>query len=102
MIETYRPWTSHRYRGSRLASVACRLLTAASMWLATQGAWATGDTNLVPQICVAADLRMTILIEVHGEAQDVAAETLAKAFLIVLDARRACNEGRVDAAMQLY
>ncbi len=43
-----------------------------------------------------------MLIEAHGEAQDVAAETLARAFFTVLDARRACNEGQVDAAMKLY
>ena len=104
MIETFRRWTllTYRYHARLLPTVAFRLLAAASMWLATYGAMAAGSTTLLPQICVAADIRITMLIEAHGEAQDVAAETLAQAFLTVLDARRACNEGQVDAAMQLY
>ena len=40
-----------------------------------------------------------MLIEAHGEAQDVAPETLAHAFLAVLEARKACNEGQVEAAI---
>jgi hypothetical protein len=72
------------------------------MCLAAHGATAAGSATLLPQICATADLRITMLIEAHGEAQDVAAETLAHAFLTVLDARKACNEGQIDAAMKLY
>jgi uncharacterized protein YjiS (DUF1127 family) len=56
----------------------------------------------VPLDCVAADLRLTTLIEAHGEAQDVAAETLRQAFFTVMEARKACNQGQVEAAMKLY
>jgi hypothetical protein len=56
----------------------------------------------IPQVCLDADLRLTTRIEAHGEAQDVAGEVLAKAFFTVLEARRACNQGRVETAMKLY
>jgi hypothetical protein len=56
----------------------------------------------VPLACVAADLRLTTLIEAHGEAQDVAAETLAQAFFTVMEARKACHQGQVEAAIKLY
>jgi uncharacterized protein YjiS (DUF1127 family) len=65
----------------------------------------TGGTmaaDCVPLDCVAADLRLTTLIEAHGEAQDVAAETLRQAFFTVMEARKACNQGQVEAAMKLY
>jgi hypothetical protein len=91
-----------RHRASLLSTVAFRLWAAASMCLAAHGATAAGSATLLPQICATADLRITMLIEAHGEAQDVAAETLAHAFLTVLDARKACNEGQIDAAMKLY
>ena len=38
----------------------------------------------------------------RGEAQDVAAETLAQAFFTVMEARKACNQGQVEAAIKLY
>jgi len=56
----------------------------------------------VPWDCLAADLRLTTLIEAHGEAQDVAAETLRQAFFTVMEARKACNQGQVEAALKLY
>ena len=90
------------HRASLLSAIAFRLWAAASVCLAAHGATAAGSATLLPQICAVADLRITMLIEAHGEAQDVAAETLAHAFLTVLDARRACNEGQIDAAMKLY
>jgi hypothetical protein len=76
-------------------------------WAATgiclAAAGARADSTTVPSpICVAADLRLVTLIEAHGEAQDVAAEILARAFFTVLEARKACNAGQVEAAMKLY
>ena len=62
----------------------------------------TMAADCVPLDCVAADLRLTTLIEAHGEAQDVAAETLAQAFFTVMEARKACNQGQVEAAIKLY
>ena len=89
-------------RARLLSTVAFRLWAAASICLATHGATGAESTTLLPQICAAADLKLTTLIEAHGEAQDVAPETLAHAFLAVLEARKACNEGRVEAAIKLY
>jgi hypothetical protein len=92
---------SNGRRARLLSTVAFRLWAAASICLMTDGA--TGaETTLLPQICASADLKLTMLIEAHGEAQDVAPETLAHAFLAVLEARKACNEGRVEAAIKLY
>jgi hypothetical protein len=81
---------------------AFRVLAAASLPFQTAGATA-GETTTVPSpICNEADLRLVTLIEAHGEAQDVASEILAQAFFTVLEARKACNSGHVEAAMKLY
>src|SRR6266511_3112156 len=64
------------------------------LWAAATVCFAIGSTmaaESVPPVCVAADLRLTTLIEAHGEAQDVAAETLAQAFFTVRKARKTCN-----------
>jgi len=53
-------------------------------------------------ICAAADPWLVTLIEEHGEAQDVAPETLAQAFFTVVEARKACNLGQVEAALKIY
>jgi hypothetical protein len=82
--------------------VALRLWAAASICLAAAGAPAAESAPVPSPICVAADLRLVTLIEAHGEAQDVVPEILARAFFTVLEARKACNAGQVEAAMKLY
>ena len=94
--------SSNGRRARLFSAVAFRLWAAASICFVTDGATGAESTTLLPQICATADLRLTMLIEAHGEAQDVAPETLAHAFLAVLEARKACNEGRVEAAIKLY
>jgi hypothetical protein len=89
-------------RASLLSAVAFRLWAAASICLATDGATATESTAMLSPICAAADLRLMMLIEAHGEAQDVSAETLSQAFLTVLEARKACNGGQAEAGIKLY
>lgn len=94
-------------RAGLLSAVAFGLWAAAGICLAPGGAAAGGATaaesrTLLSPVCAAVDLRFMTLIEAHGEAQDVAAETLAQAFLVVLEARKACNEGRVEAGIKLY
>jgi hypothetical protein len=90
-------------RASLLSTVAFRLWTAASICLATGGTTAVAESvNVLSTICAAADVRAITLIEAHGEAQDVAAETLAQAFFTVMEARKACNHGQVKAAIKLY
>src|SRR5262249_8919872 len=74
-------------------------VAAALFWLPIAGAMAA---DRMPLDCVAADLRLTTLIEAHGQAQDVAAETLRQAFFTVMEARKACNQGQVEAALKLY
>jgi hypothetical protein len=89
-----------RRRASLMSAVAFRLWAAAGICLAADGATAA-EAALSPA-CAAADRRLLTLIEEHGEAGDVAAETLAKAFFTVLEARKACHQGQVEAALELY
>jgi hypothetical protein len=56
-------------RASLLSIVAFRLCAAASICLATAGATAVESAILVSPICAAVDLRLTTLIEAHGEAR---------------------------------
>jgi hypothetical protein len=87
---------------SLLSTVTFRLWAAASICLATDGATAAESASVLSPICAAADRRLITLIEEHGEAQDLAAETLAQAFFTVLEARKACDQGQVEAAIELY
>jgi hypothetical protein len=89
-------------RATLLPTVAFRLWAAASICLATDGATAAESVTVLPPICAAADLRLITLIEAQGEDQDVAAESLAQAFFTVMEARKACNQGQVEAAIKLY
>jgi uncharacterized protein YjiS (DUF1127 family) len=84
------------------AIVAFRLCAAASICLAAGGALLAESATVLSPICAAADLRLMTLIEAHGEAQDVAAETLAQAFFTVVEARKTCNQGQVESAIKLY
>jgi uncharacterized protein YjiS (DUF1127 family) len=86
-------------RRGEIEVVVRNAVVAAFIGLPIGGAMAA---DRVPWDCLAADLRLTTLIEAHGEAQDVAAETLRQAFFTVLEARKACNQGQVEAAMKLY
>ena len=88
--------------GNRLLTVVPQFFAAASIYLAAGGALAQERANVVSPLCATADVRLVTLIEAHGEAQDVAAETLAQAFFTVVEARKACNRGEVEAALQLY
>jgi uncharacterized protein YjiS (DUF1127 family) len=89
-------------RASLRSIVAFRLCAAASICLATAGATAAESATVVSPICMAADLRLTTLIEAHGEAQDVAPEILAQAFFTVMEARKACHQQQVEEAIRLY
>jgi hypothetical protein len=89
-------------RAHRLSRGAIRFCAAASICLAAGAMAGQEDTTVVSPRCAAADVRLVTLIEAHGEAQDVAAETLAKAFFTVMEARKACNRGEVEAALELY
>ena len=89
-------------RANLLPIVAFRLWATASICLAMAGPTVAESATVVSPICAAADLRFVTLIEAHGEAQDVAAEILAQAFFTVMEARKACNQGRIESAIKLY
>ena len=54
------------------------------------------------RLCAARDVEVVMLIEDHGEANDIAPEQLAKAFLTQMDARVACSGGRTEEGIALY
>jgi len=58
--------------------------------------------NLTTRACAERDLQYVILIERHGEAQDIAGEVLAQAFFSVVRARKACRQGREQEAFAIY
>jgi hypothetical protein len=87
-----------------------RLLTLASVLSVTAltassfGALA-GDAarpNLTTRACAERDLQYVILLERHGEAQDIPGEVLAQTFFTMMRARKACRQGHEQDAFALY
>jgi hypothetical protein len=79
-------------------------LSVTALLASTFGALA-GDAarpNLTSRACAERDLQYVILIERHGEAQDVAGDVLAQAFFTMMRARKACRQGREQDAFALY
>jgi hypothetical protein len=99
---SYGMFAEPSHYANRLLTVVSRFCAAVSIYLAAGGALAEESANVVSPLCATADVRLVTLIEAHGEAQDIAAETLAKAFFTVMEARNACNRGELEAALQLY
>jgi hypothetical protein len=87
---------------NRLSIIVLRFCAAVGICLAAASGAAEDATAAVSPLCAAADVRLVTQIEAHGEAQDVAAEILAKAFFTVMEARKTCNRGEVEAALELY
>jgi hypothetical protein len=58
--------------------------------------------SVTSQICAARDVKALILIEDHGEANDIAAGRLAEAGLMQMQARIACKEGRAEEGIAIY
>src|SRR5262245_5087202 len=63
-------------------------------------ALATEATAL--QICAARDVKTVILIEDHGEANEIASSRIAEAGLMQMRARLACKDGRTDEGIAIY
>jgi hypothetical protein len=87
-------------RHLNLASV----LSVTALITSTIGALA-GDTarpNLTTRACAERDLQYVILVERHGEAQDIAGDVLAQAFFTMMRARKACSQGHEQDAFALY
>jgi hypothetical protein len=60
------------------------------------------QTAAASQICAARDVKSVILIEDHGEANDIAANRLAEAGFMQMEARIACKEGRAEDGIAIY
>jgi hypothetical protein len=58
--------------------------------------------NLTTRACAERDLQFVILIERHGEAQDIPGDVLAQAFFTMMRARKACRQGREQDAFAIY
>jgi hypothetical protein len=87
-------------RHLNLASV----VSVTALLASTFGALA-GDAarpNLTTRACAERDLQYVIVIERHGEAQDIPGDVLAQAFFTMMRARKACREGREQDAFALY
>ena len=87
-------------RSLTLASV----LSATALIASSFGTLA-GDAarpNLTTRACAERDLQYVILLERHGEAQDIPGEVLAQTFFTMMRARKACRQGREQDAFALY
>jgi len=58
-------------------------------------------TSFAPE-CAARDLEVVILLEQHGQGEEVASERVAHAAMTMLLAREVCAAGRVDEALAVY
>jgi hypothetical protein len=58
--------------------------------------------NLTTRACAERDLQYVILIERHGEAQDIPGDVLTQAFFTMMRARKACRQGHEQDAFALY
>lgn len=63
---------------------------------------AAGFDGTLDKTCVARDIAVFDLIERRGDDKTVEVQALSDAFFELLDARRACREGRVAGAMTMY
>jgi hypothetical protein len=87
-----------------LATMALMASTLGMILGTTLGSSAADATrpNLTTRACAERDLQYVILIERHGEAQDIPGDVLAQAFFTMMRARKACRQGREQDAFALY
>ena len=83
-----------------------RMWTLPMMMLIASTVGALGEDaskqNLTTRACAERDLQYVILVERHGEAQDIAGAVLAQAFFTMTRARKACRQGREQDAFAIY
>ncbi len=80
------------------------VLSVAALTASTFAALA-GDAarpNLTTRACAERDLQYVILLERHGEAQDIPGDVLAQSFFTMMRARKACRQGREQDAFAIY
>src|SRR5262245_36296400 len=80
----------------------CSLPVMLFSLLSTAAAASPDDPLAYPRLCAQRDLEAISVIESAGDAQEVAAARLAAAFFSVMEARKACAEGRHDDAIAIY
>ena len=68
----------------------------------TMSGMAQGQAGQFARECALKETTVITLIEDHGEAGDLPADSLGDAGLAMLRARLACYEGRVAEALALY
>jgi len=68
----------------------------------TISAMAQGQAGQFARDCALKETTVITLIEDHGAAEDVPADRLGNAALMMLHARSVCYEGRVAEALALY
>jgi len=52
--------------------------------------------------CALRDVQVLIMIEFHGEAENVSSDKLSDAFFGLMQARASCAAGRVNEALEIY
>jgi hypothetical protein len=77
------------------------LVSLVALMLTTNPA-PTAEPSSPQQRCAIRDVQALILIEDHGEAEDVLPERVAKAGLMQMEARLACTAGLYADGMALY
>lgn len=91
--------SKHARTLSLRAIAACFLVASSTMLLPAVETNAAGP---YPLQCASSDLQAVLRIERHGEAGDVDAAVVAKAFFTLLEARHLCGRQQVPPALALY
>jgi hypothetical protein len=81
---------------------ASALLAALVLVACSNGSNGEEAVARIDRQCAQRDIAAIILIEDHGDIGELPPEELAGAWQTLLDARTACSEGRVSAAIALY
>jgi hypothetical protein len=84
------------------ANAMLMLATIVTSVFGIHGAPALAQDAASKRLCAARDVKVVMLIEDHGEANDIAPEQLARAFLTQMDARVACSNGHMEDGIALY
>jgi hypothetical protein len=88
-------------RSRRLTSI----LLAVGAWFVlnvTAPRAIAAQDNVFARVCAEQEVKAITSLEDHGIANDVPADQLGAAGLMMLEARSTCYAGRVDAAVALY
>lgn len=106
VYEVHGPFVAERPAEPRarrsMGQQACLAAAALIVLLGIVSAFSQALAGVLPLHCAAQDLRVFSLIEQHGEDRTRPADVVASAFMDLISARRACNEGREAEAAAIY